>query len=498
LVIGDTVSKSLPPLPGAQNEARTVARLLSAARYHADPLIQQGPTDILRALFTNEYRIIHLAGHGIYNESDPANSGMVLGDDIYLTPLELGKLRTIPELVFINCCHLGQMDRLELSSPSRMAASVSQKLIEMGVKAVVAAGWAVDDAAAVAFAETFYRHMLSGEKFGQSVKTARNAAYGNGATNTWGAYQCYGNPDFVLTMEGPVSKREPVFCSKRECIEELRDIAAQTKGASEDLLKDLAQRAAGINQSVAPGWRDAELLSSLGDTFRELSDFESAIVAYESALAQPDAHAPIRSIEQFANVLDRRAGQLNREFATSARASEMWARAEKLITNLIDIVGPSAERYALLGALWKRRGDYQQAASNYEKAYKLTRSSRGIIDTYPGFNWLQLAYINGTTSPELNDIAEECMKEAERPKAAPTFWDRVGVADGLVTKYLTEGSLANHIEEVVAEYNSVLQHGSPREWDSVLAQLNFIQSRKGSAELQQIIDRVKATMASMA
>ena len=45
---------------------------------------------------------------------------------------------------------------------SRLAASISEELIRIGVRAVVAAGWAVDDQAARLFATEFYNEMLSG------------------------------------------------------------------------------------------------------------------------------------------------------------------------------------------------------------------------------------------------------------------------------------------------------------------------------------------------
>ena len=86
--------------------------------------------------------------------------------------------------------------------PHRQAASIAQALIEMGVKAVVAAGWAVNDAAGLVFARSFYQSMLGGGlKFGEAVKRARQDTYALGRNNTWGAYQCYGNPDFALTPQ---------------------------------------------------------------------------------------------------------------------------------------------------------------------------------------------------------------------------------------------------------------------------------------------------------
>src|SRR5205085_11307599 len=140
---------------------------------------------------------------------------------------------------------------------------------------------------------------------------------------------------------------------------ELRDIAAQAQGAGSEDLKALANRVAELELTVASTWRDAELLSALGDTFRAVNNFELAKQAYESALAQPEAHVTIKTVEQLANVLDRRAKQIisdPKAFpAQKAEAEKMWDRAEKLLKDLIEGIGPSEERYSLLGALWKRR-----------------------------------------------------------------------------------------------------------------------------------------------
>ena len=59
--------------------------------------------------------------------------------------------------------------RFAPQSPARLASSMAQVLINKGVKAVVAAGWAVNDEAARLFATTFYRKMLEGERFGGAV-----------------------------------------------------------------------------------------------------------------------------------------------------------------------------------------------------------------------------------------------------------------------------------------------------------------------------------------
>jgi hypothetical protein len=120
-------------------------------------------------------------------------------------------MRTVPELVFVNCCYLAARDTGELltrdnAQPgtydrSRFAAGVAEELIKIGVRCVIAAGWAVEDGPAMAFATAFYEALLRGQRFIDAVSEARIAAYALGG-NTWGAYQCYGDPDWVFRRAG--------------------------------------------------------------------------------------------------------------------------------------------------------------------------------------------------------------------------------------------------------------------------------------------------------
>ena len=128
-------------------------------------------------------------------------------------------MRVVPELVFINCCHLGaapvasvlaarQGDPTVYNRAS-FAASVARELIEIGVRCVIAAGWAIDDGAAKEFARTFYTRLLAGERFIDAVADARRAAYAFEG-NTWAAYQCYGDPDWRLRRDVPRDSPDPL------------------------------------------------------------------------------------------------------------------------------------------------------------------------------------------------------------------------------------------------------------------------------------------------
>ena len=75
-------------------------------------------------------------------------------DGLLLTAVEVVQMEVVPEIVFLSCCHLGSVNNPH-SQPNKLAYSLSRKLIEMGVRCVVAAGWAVNDDAACTFASTF-------------------------------------------------------------------------------------------------------------------------------------------------------------------------------------------------------------------------------------------------------------------------------------------------------------------------------------------------------
>jgi hypothetical protein len=191
LVIGEPACDTdYPRLPGARDEALAVEQCLAAA-LGADRITALiSPDDagqvganaqtIIGALLGRDWRIVHVAGHGAPPEKigpapkkagDPPQQdgdprGVVLSDGAFLGPREVRSMRRVPELVFVNCCHLGARneaqlltqdgtDNVALPDRPRFAAGVAEELIKIGVRCVIAAGWAVDDGAAGAFATPF-------------------------------------------------------------------------------------------------------------------------------------------------------------------------------------------------------------------------------------------------------------------------------------------------------------------------------------------------------
>ena len=169
---------------------------------------------MLDEFFRQHYRIIHIAAHGRFDaeSKSPDRNGVVISADEVLGPVQFRQRLVAPDLVFLNCCHIGRIDpqsgnKADRSHYAHLAASLALELLRSGVAAVVAAGWAVNDRQAWEFADPVLPLHALGQTFGEAVKEARAAAFDDGQTNTWAAYQCYGDPDFQLRTDRPQAPR---------------------------------------------------------------------------------------------------------------------------------------------------------------------------------------------------------------------------------------------------------------------------------------------------
>ena len=250
LVVGNpkVSDQRFPSLKGARDEAEAVATVLrDVGKYDVNLLLEEAatPTAVLDGLHERPLRILHLAAHGVFEFEHVKGkrvSGLVLGDGTFFTAAEADQMRYVPELVFINCCFLGKTtgDAREHARYHRLAANLATQFIRMGARAVIAAGWEVDDGAAKTFATSFYRNILNGLLFGDAVIEARRATYTlHGDTNTWGAYQCYGDVSFSLKM-GDVDRASTEFVSEAEFRLWVEGVPARAR--------DTAQRAALLHE----------------------------------------------------------------------------------------------------------------------------------------------------------------------------------------------------------------------------------------------------------
>ena len=162
---------------------------------------------VVNALFEKPWRIVHIAGHGMPGDERQARRRRAVERHAFSDPTRSATCATVPELVFVNCCHLAQRRCRSAAEPydrAEFASGVAGALIAIGVRCVVAAGWAVDDDAAERVRGEFYGSLLRGNRFIDAVGEARAAAYERSPhVNTWAAYQCYGDPDWVFRRRAP-------------------------------------------------------------------------------------------------------------------------------------------------------------------------------------------------------------------------------------------------------------------------------------------------------
>ncbi|MBL0714204.1 MAG: CHAT domain-containing protein, partial [Desulfosarcina sp.] len=313
----------LDPLPGAAKESMTIRRNLASQGYEVvmAPSGSKG-VDVINKLFKKPYRIIHISAHGVFQagREEDARSGVVLSDGLLLTAVEIGQLEVVPDLVFLNCCFLGRVNNTPPTAYNRLAGSVARELIEIGVRTVVVAGWAVRDDAGEFFAATFYRALLHEcLTFGEAIHKARQMTCEDprfSGCNTWGAYQAYGDPGFRMDPSGRGSKAgsppEPVAIE--ELVASVNRLYNEVSYAGENA-RHLHRQLEGLLKKAPRDWQDRpEVLHACGRFYGELKDFAEAICCFERAVAIEDRNGlvPVTAIEQLAN-FEARQGEDNKD-----------------------------------------------------------------------------------------------------------------------------------------------------------------------------------------
>lgn len=525
LVIGNPPTAGhFPDLPQARQEAENVAKQLEQGGFtQIVREIGSPPQSVLRSLLTGDYRVLHLAGHGVFSyapeqDSDKTVTGMVLGEGIFLTPVEIGQMGTIPDFVFINCCHLAKMDlagntrlhQAAIAKRSEFASGFAQKLIALGVKAVVAAGWAIDDDAAKVFSETCYRLLLQGQTFGKAVLEARRATWQDFASsNTWGAYQCYGDPEYKLVnTRREESQAETVqdnwcFVANIEVVTELQNLANEADTSQETRYPDMRNKIESLHASIPVEWLgDADILYGLGRVYSKLEMYPEALRAYQAAIDSPQADYPVVLLEdkvslQTAWALACTNGRLQpaegRECDEFAAA--MMAEAYHTL-KFLDNLGNSLQRLEEEGKYWKRQcimvkvDERDEMLRKMEEAYRAAHEfalqATGSIAVYPLINWMTARVVRNLRGDlkhierqEMKDWLKQAREKADADdRRMPNFLSGMTRAECMLLDYLL-GSIrleeTAQMRQAIECYEDAIKRGAaPRKARYVTEHLNFL------------------------
>jgi len=146
----------------------------------------------------------HFSGHGGFRAENPNRSVLYLEQGETLTPEDLSGVvsnlgRSRP-LMFFNACQLGQ-NAMSLTNIGGWAS----QLLRVGAGAFIGAYWSIYDSPASAFAQAFYRFLLSGMPIGRAAQEARIKIRSTGDP-TWLAYTVFADP--LATVETEPSRDE--------------------------------------------------------------------------------------------------------------------------------------------------------------------------------------------------------------------------------------------------------------------------------------------------
>ena len=296
LLIGEPeCPPEFPRLPGASAEVAAVYERLTALHGLDRSFVSlmasgeeaEGPSarQVVNALHERPWQVMHLAGHAVI-AADGAAGGLLLSNGAILGPREVAAMRRVPDLLFVNCCHLPtRAEGGQTYDRAAFAAALAEALILSGVRCVVVAGWAVDDEAAATFATAFYEALLRGNRFIDAAAEARAAAYvRHPGTTTWAAYQCYGDAEWVLRRaisdavarpSPPVDEWEIASASELGLMLERLTVEARFRGADPAVQLSRLQRLAG---GPAQRWAgQGDVAERFGTAFAAAGAIEAAI-----------------------------------------------------------------------------------------------------------------------------------------------------------------------------------------------------------------------------
>ena len=499
LVIGDPIYQgtNLPQLPAAKIEAQNIVMKLEANDFLVKDhgLIGRNGLDILTTVMTQRYKILHIAAHGVF---DPDNDdiGVVLGDGMRLSPNVYKNSSKVPEFAFINCCYSGTMDSAferYYQDRYKFAANLGTELIQMGVNAVVVTGWAVHDAAAALFANTLYDHLLDGGEFGPSVLAARSVCYeAYPKTNTWGAYQCYGDPWYRLVEKQGQSNASVEYLSEEQVLIDLSNLEEWIRDQKtlnvEGIVENLRDI---INRAEKAGKAGGLVRQKEAEIYALVDDLDLSIERYRDLLELNDASYSVKALEQYCNLRAKRLGRVG-------KATEIEIEKLKQDLQAMLFIGKTPERMSILGSAHKRMAQVvsdgtqrkehlQHMRSYYAEAYELQKSTMGKA-VYPLSNWVTSEILLNNRSITLNSRSVKIADKLKRMEQdlnkykslEADFWEDINLVNIKMCQLLlakTSEAITRLQEEIVDLYQKAWQQGgAPKDVNTEIEHIHFLEA----------------------
>jgi len=199
-------------LEGAEEEGNRIRQLFEKLKPSLTVRELRGPearkNEIMKCLKSDNFDVLHYAGHAFFDPLMPAESGIVCAGEEVLSGADLASMGSLPSLVFFNACEAGRLRARAQPATDKKAAenlvtrvresvSFAEAFLRGGIANYVGTYWPVGDAAALRFGEVFYKRLLGGDPLGLAMITGRQEV-AKISSPDWADYILYGDPAFVL------------------------------------------------------------------------------------------------------------------------------------------------------------------------------------------------------------------------------------------------------------------------------------------------------------
>jgi len=170
--IFDLQKSELKPLPFAREEIAEAAKALGKNSVELDGV---GASEAaLKALALGDFKIIHIAAHGIGNEAEPDRAALLLApgndsEDGLWQSREIRQTRLNADLVVLSACDTGT-GRLE---GQEGIMNLARAFLIAGAKSVVASLWQVDDRSTATLMSFLYEHLAAGLEVREALRQAQ-------------------------------------------------------------------------------------------------------------------------------------------------------------------------------------------------------------------------------------------------------------------------------------------------------------------------------------
>jgi CHAT domain-containing protein len=153
----------------------------------------------MKTLQLQDYRIIHIACHGLLDEDRPLRSALVLSldsgqaNDGFLEMREIYGLSTSADLIVLSACRTAR----GLLEHAEGPMGISRSFFFTGARSVLASLWTINDKPAVFFMREFYRSYLAGHTAKEALRLAKRMLIRSSWSHPyyWASFVLIGDPE---------------------------------------------------------------------------------------------------------------------------------------------------------------------------------------------------------------------------------------------------------------------------------------------------------------